>query len=251
MASTAVDPTSPLASKKAKGAGAVSSSQDSVETNGYTSGYTHDNDTSDEHSSVGSSPNSSIHSSPEGTRQRRKNGAANGNLNGHTHGDVAPPLPSPEPSRNVRFTPGTHRIHSNGQHENEASRIGRTTPKTRVLSWGNKDNGTKYPRLSKPLELMRSSYDCVVIGSGYGGGVAASRMARAGQSVCVLERGKERWPGEFPSESGEALSQLHFSGEFSQGWLPNKMVDGGDPTGLYHMIFGAGQNAVVANGQPP
>ncbi|KAL1897428.1 hypothetical protein Sste5346_004165 [Sporothrix stenoceras] len=42
---------------------------------------------------------------------------------------------------------------------------------------------------------MRSSYDCVVIGSGYGGAVAAARMARAGQSVCLLELGKERWPG--------------------------------------------------------
>ena len=51
----------------------------------------------------------------------------------------------------------------------------------------------KYPRISKPTELLRHTYDVVVVGSGYGGGVAASRMARAGQSVCVLERGKERW----------------------------------------------------------
>lgn len=52
---------------------------------------------------------------------------------------------------------------------------------------------TRYPRISRPVELLRHQYDVVVIGSGYGGGVAASRMARAGQSVCVLERGKERW----------------------------------------------------------
>ena len=51
----------------------------------------------------------------------------------------------------------------------------------------------QFPRLSKPVELLRPSYDVVVIGSGYGGGVASSRMARGGQSVCVLERGKERW----------------------------------------------------------
>jgi FAD binding domain len=55
------------------------------------------------------------------------------------------------------------------------------------------DGRTRYPRISRPVELMRSEYDVVVIGSGYGGGVAASRMARAGQSVCVLELGKERW----------------------------------------------------------
>jgi hypothetical protein len=51
----------------------------------------------------------------------------------------------------------------------------------------------QHPRISKPVELLRTSYDVVVIGSGYGGGVAASRMARGDQSVCVLERGKERW----------------------------------------------------------
>ena len=40
---------------------------------------------------------------------------------------------------------------------------------------------------------MRHEYDVVVVGSGYGGGVAASRMARGGQSVCLLELGSEKW----------------------------------------------------------
>lgn len=53
--------------------------------------------------------------------------------------------------------------------------------------------GKKFPRISLPVELMRDAYDVVIIGSGYGGGVAASRMARGGQSVCLLELGKERW----------------------------------------------------------
>lgn len=35
----------------------------------------------------------------------------------------------------------------------------------------------------------------IVIGSGYGGGICASRLARAGVQVCMLERGKEKWPG--------------------------------------------------------
>lgn len=51
----------------------------------------------------------------------------------------------------------------------------------------------RFPRLGRPIPAMRPEYDVVVIGSGYGGGVAASRMARAGKTVAVLEIGKERW----------------------------------------------------------
>ena len=50
-----------------------------------------------------------------------------------------------------------------------------------------------HPRISRPVELLGQEYDVVVIGSGYGGAVAASRMARAGQKVCVLELGREKW----------------------------------------------------------
>jgi cholesterol oxidase len=53
-------------------------------------------------------------------------------------------------------------------------------------------------RLSSPLEDLQERYDVVIVGSGYGGGVAASRLARAGRSVCLLERGLERHPGEYP-----------------------------------------------------
>ena len=51
----------------------------------------------------------------------------------------------------------------------------------------------KFPRLSRPVPMIRSEYDVVVVGSGYGGGVAASRMARAGKSVAILELGREKW----------------------------------------------------------
>ncbi|WP_231929092.1 NAD(P)-binding protein [Brevibacillus sp. SKDU10] len=43
-----------------------------------------------------------------------------------------------------------------------------------------------------------------MIGSGYGGSIAASRMARSGLKVCLLERGKEFCPGEFPNTEFEA-----------------------------------------------
>ena len=68
---------------------------------------------------------------------------------------------------------------------------------------------------------IKPTYDVVVVGSGYGGSIAASRCARAGQTVCVLERGKEWLPGEFP-ESFLAASkeiQIHPGGKNTKGML--------------------------------
>lgn len=96
--------------------------------------------------------------------------------------------------------------------------------------------------------MMRPSYDCVVIGSGYGGGVAASRCARGGKSVCVLELGQERWPGEYPVSAIDALKELHISGNTGENTKEVCDMTKGDPTGLYHLILGEGQNAFVANG---
>jgi cholesterol oxidase len=59
-----------------------------------------------------------------------------------------------------------------------------------------------YKRLSQPISLLLNDpivYDVLVIGSGYGGGVMASRSARAGKKVCLLERGQELWPGSYPN----------------------------------------------------
>lgn len=73
-------------------------------------------------------------------------------------------------------------------------------------------------------------------------------MARAGQSVCLLELGKERWPGEYPTDFKEAFSELHCSGQFVPSIFGGVNVNSGDATGMYHLIFGKGQHAVVCNG---
>ena len=63
-------------------------------------------------------------------------------------------------------------------------------------------------RLSSLQSAIGPAYDVVVVGSGYGGGVAASRLSRAGQSVCVIEKGKEFLTGEFPSRLPELRREL-------------------------------------------
>lgn len=50
---------------------------------------------------------------------------------------------------------------------------------------------------------MKEIYDVVVIGSGFGGAIAAARLSLAGRSVCVLERGKRWEPSEFPRTTPE------------------------------------------------
>ncbi len=56
-------------------------------------------------------------------------------------------------------------------------------------------------RIGSGVVELREQYDVVIVGSGYGGAVLASRLARAGRRVCVLERGREVRPGEFPSSA--------------------------------------------------
>jgi cholesterol oxidase len=61
-------------------------------------------------------------------------------------------------------------------------------------------------------------FDVVVIGSGFGGAVVACRLAEAGRSVCVLERGR-RWHGhEFPRSIGQVSDAFWEEGR-SHGFL--------------------------------
>lgn len=76
--------------------------------------------------------------------------------------------------------------------------------------------------------------DAVVIGSGFGGSVAAYRLAEAGTSVVVLERGKAYPPGGFPRRPREMSTNV---------W---------DPSRGYHGLFDVwtfrGIEALVASG---
>jgi len=45
--------------------------------------------------------------------------------------------------------------------------------------------------------MSDSHFDAIVVGSGFGGSVTAYRLAEAGRSVCILERGRAYPPGSF------------------------------------------------------
>ncbi len=94
-------------------------------------------------------------------------------------------------------------------------------------------------RLSSPIEDLKPHYTVVVIGSGYGGGIAASRLARAGQQVAVLERGKEFLPGEYPDTELEALPEV-------QVRLPDQVI--GLRTGLYDIRMNDDMSVLVGCG---
>jgi cholesterol oxidase len=66
-------------------------------------------------------------------------------------------------------------------------------------------------RLSSSIRTLRAEYETVVIGSGYGGSVAAAHLAKSGKTVCILERGPERHSGEYPKNLCEVLFDLQLT----------------------------------------
>ncbi len=94
-------------------------------------------------------------------------------------------------------------------------------------------------RLSSSPTELRDRYDVVVVGSGYGGGVAASRLARAGKRVAVLERGREFPTGSFPGRFPDLRADMQVRGS---------RVKIGPSTGLYDVRFGEDMHVLVGCG---
>ena len=94
-------------------------------------------------------------------------------------------------------------------------------------------------RLSRPISEIKAHYDIVVVGSGYGGGVSASRLARCGRSVCVLERGREYQPGDFPDRFPDVRRELQLSGS---------KLRTGRGTGLFDVRLGRDLHVFVGCG---
>jgi cholesterol oxidase len=77
-------------------------------------------------------------------------------------------------------------------------------------------------------------FDCIVVGSGFGGAVTAQRVAEAGKRVLVLERGKPYPPGSFPRSPVGFRSNL---------WDPSEGLQG-----MFDLWSFAGLDALVSSG---
>src|SRR5215471_527248 len=68
------------------------------------------------------------------------------------------------------------------------------------------------PALSTAWNQRAPRYDFIIIGSGYGGAITAARLATANlnakPTICILERGKEWKPGEFPENTVDVVSAV-------------------------------------------
>src|SRR5581483_10521030 len=117
--------------------------------------------------------------------------------------------------------------------------IGRVGRQRRMPYSAAPQPGLRMRRLARSLDHLEPRYDAVVVGSGYGGGVAASRLARAGKRVAVLERGREIVTGEFPSRFPDLRGDMQVTG---------RRLRLGSPTGLYDVRLGEDMHVLVGCG---
>jgi cholesterol oxidase len=86
------------------------------------------------------------------------------------------------------------------------------------------------------------NFDCIVIGSGFGGAITACRLAEAGYKVLILERGRRWDKTTYPSVTGKDWIWDHKKPELLNGWsdlrvFPNMSVIQGAAVGGGSLIY--------------
>ncbi|ETX08383.1 GMC family oxidoreductase [Candidatus Entotheonella palauensis] len=72
---------------------------------------------------------------------------------------------------------------------------------------------------------MATSFDVIVIGSGFGGAITACRLAEKGLSVLVLERGRRWQPKDYPRKPGDAWIFDPDEPHKQNGWIDMRFFD--------------------------
>lgn len=88
--------------------------------------------------------------------------------------------------------------------------------------------------MSQTVRIADTHFDTVVVGSGFGGSVTAYRLADAGRSVCVLERGRAYPPESFGRRPHELARNF---------WDPSRGY-----YGMFNIWSFKGLEAVVSSG---
>lgn len=109
------------------------------------------------------------------------------------------------------------------------------------MNWLSQDVEQLVERASGPL--AQRQMDAIVIGSGYGGSVAALRLAQAGQRVALLERGDEFIAGEFPNDISQAGKHVRAEVAAAEG-----VASMGYENALFDFRLGLRAGALVGNG---
>lgn len=114
----------------------------------------------------------------------------------------------------------------------------------RAAAWISQGIETLFCTLDE--EAPAIDFDVLIVGSGYGGAVAAAGLAGSREKanivkVGVLERGNEYLPGSFPGHMSDLTGHVRFN-------TPNGAVPAGNREGLFDVRVGPDVNALVANG---
>lgn len=120
------------------------------------------------------------------------------------------------------------------------------------MSANNNSGSRTRTSISKGLESLITTlddseessyhYDVIIIGSGYGGSIAAKELSTdSALSIAVLERGKEFVAGAFPSSAAEILTELRVS-------TAKSAKPTGGLEGLYDLRLGDDCTVLQANG---
>lgn len=118
----------------------------------------------------------------------------------------------------------------------------------RRSSWVSK----RFETLIEGLDARRDrrgggpDFDVLIIGSGYGGAIAADRLAGCSVggselSIAVLERGREYLAGSFPDRAADLAGHVRFT-------TPNGTKASGRLEGLFDVRIGADVSVLVGNG---